>query len=271
MNVLDSFRLNGKNALVTGAGRGLGLAIAHGLAQAGANIVIADLDETAAQNAAAETANATGVKSLGLALDVTDSGAVQRLADSLNAEFGPMDILFNNAGIVYSQQQSPQGPLGPGSIPSDKVEIDNWDKVVKTDLNAVFYCTQAFGRHMLERGHGSIISMSSMSARIGNFGRSNNAYCAAKAGVDMMTRQLAAEWGPKGVRLNAIAPGYMNTIMGRRSLEDPAIENFITTMTPLGRPGEPEELQGLAVFLASDASAFITGQSIVIDGGYTLW
>ena len=195
------------------------------------------------------------------------AAAVKQAANSLNAGFGPIDILINNAGIVYDRQ----GDLGPGSIPSDKVETANWDNVITTDLNAVFYCCQAFGRHMLRRGRGNIISLSSMSARVGNFGRCNNAYCAAKAGVDMLTRQLAAEWGPKGIRVNAIAPGYMNTVMGRRSLEDPAIKKFITTMTPLGRPGEPEELQGLAVFLASDASAFITGQSIVIDGGYTLW
>ncbi len=267
MNILDMFSLKGKNALVTGAARGLGLAMAHGLAQAGADIVIADINEESAAQAAEEVAKATGRKTLGLAMDVTDAAAVRGAAAALNKNFGPIDILINNAGIVYSKQ----GELGPGSIPSDKVDTDNWDRVVKTDLNAVFYCSQAFGLHMLERGKGSIISMSSMSAQVGNYGRSNNAYCAAKAGVDMMTRQLAAEWGPRGVRLNAIAPGYMNTIMGRRSLEDPKIKDFIKNMTPLGRPGEPEELCGLAVFLASDASAYITGQSIIIDGGYTLW
>ena len=267
MHVLDTFRLDGKNALITGAGRGLGLARAQGLAQAGASLVIADIDAAAARQAAQSTAATHGVRTLGLGLDVTDAAAVKQAANSLNADFGPIDILINNAGIVYDRQ----GDLGPGSIPSDKVETANWDNVITTDLNAVFYCCQAFGRHMLRRGRGNIISLSSMSARVGNFGRCNNAYCAAKAGVDMLTRQLAAEWGPKGIRVNAIAPGYMNTVMGRRSLEDPAIKKFITTMTPLGRPGEPEELQGLAVFLASDASAFITGQSIVIDGGYTLW
>lgn len=267
MNVLDNFKLEGKNAFVTGAARGLGLALAHGFAQAGANVVLADLNADSAKEAAAEVAAASGRKTLGVSVDVTDAAAVQAIADEVNADFGPVDILMNNAGVVYKQQ----GELGPGSIPTAKVESQNWDFVIKTNLNAVFYCSQAFGLHMLKRERGSIISMSSMSAIVGNYGRSNNAYCAAKAGVDMFTRQLAAEWGPKKVRVNAIAPGYMNTIMGRRSLDAPEIKDFIKNMTPLGRPGEPEELQGLAVFLASDASSYLTGQTVVIDGGYTLW
>lgn len=267
MNVLEKFKLVGKNAVITGAARGLGLALAHGFAEAGADVVIIDLAEDAAANAAAEVAKASGRKVSSYAVDITDAAAVSKAADEITASFGPIDILMNNAGIVYSQQ----GDLGPGSIPTAKVDPANWDKVVKTDLNAVFYCSQAFGRHMIKQGKGNIVSMSSMSAVVGNFGRSNNAYCAAKAGVDMFTRQLAAEWAEHGIRVNAIAPGYMNTIMGRRSLEAPEIKDFIKKMTPLGRPGEPEELQGLAVFLASDASAYITGQTIIIDGGYTLW
>lgn len=267
MGVLETFSLAGKNVFVSGAARGLGQAMAHGFAQAGADVVVCDLQADGAQETAEAVARETGRKTLGIALDVSDAAAVEECAGRLNKEFGPIDVVLNNAGIVYSQQ----GDLGPGSIPSDKVDPANWDRVAKVNLNAVFYCCQSFGRHMLARGKGSIISMASMSARIGNYGRSNNAYCAAKAGVEMLTRQLAAEWGPRGVRLNCIAPGYMNTIMGRRSLDDPAIKQFIKDMTPLGRPGEPEELQGLAVFLASDASSYITGQSMVIDGGYTLW
>lgn len=263
MGVMELFSLKGKNAFVTGAGRGLGSAIAHGLAQAGADVAVCDLGEDDAKKTAESISRETGRKTQGFALDVTDAAAVEECAARLNRDFGPVGILVNNAGIVYQKQ----GNLGPGSIPTEKVTTANWDKVMQVDLNAVFYCCQSFGRHMLERGTGNIISLSSMSAFVGNYGRSNNAYCAAKAGVTMLTRQLAAEWGPRGIRLNCIAPGYMNTHMGRWTLTDP----FIKQMTPLGRPGEPEELQGLAVFLASDASSFVTGQSIIIDGGYTLW
>lgn len=264
MGVLDKFSLAGKNAFVTGAGRGLGQAMALGFAEAGADVAVCDLKEEDAKATAEDIAKQTGRRALGFALDVTDAAAVEACADKLNREFGPIGILLNNAGIVYQKQGDGQGP---GSIPTLEVETANWDHVIKVDLGAVFYCARSFGRHMVARGTGSIISLSSMSAFVGNFGRSNNAYCAAKAGVTMLTRQLAAEWGPKGIRLNCIAPGYMNTQMGRWVLEDP----WVKQMTPMGRPGEPEELQGLAVFLASDASSFITGQSIVIDGGYTLW
>jgi NAD(P)-dependent dehydrogenase (short-subunit alcohol dehydrogenase family) len=197
---------------------------------------------------------------------VSDYKNVEKMVDSVYQEFGRIDILVNNAGVVYKPVDS-----GGASIPTEDVSPDNCEHVIKVNLCGVFYCAQLVGKMMIEQGSGSIVNIASMSAFVANVGRHNNAYCTAKGGVVMFTRQLAADWAQYGIRVNAIAPGYIRTEIGAGPLEEPTLKELIPRMTPMTRAGVPEDLKGLAVFLSSDASGYLTGQTIIIDGGYTLW
>jgi len=266
MGILEMFSLEERVAVVTGGSRGLGRAMALSLAEAGADVVIWDILSDEGMRTA-EDIKKLGRKSQFMLVDILDYEQIGMRAEQVYHTFGRIDILLNNAGIVYR----PEEEGGSASIPLEKVSRENWDHVLKVNLNGVFYCTQQVGKIMLNQKSGSIINIASMSAFVANLGRSNNAYCASKAGVVMFTRQIAGDWAEKGIRVNAIAPGYMKTDIGAGPLNDPELKSLLEKMIPMRRPGVPDDLKGIIVFLASDASAYMTGQTLIIDGGYTLW
>lgn len=248
MSILDLFKLDGKQALVTGAAQGIGFEIAKGLAEAGANVIIADMNPEVGLSAAASISGSFET------LNVTDASAVKTLA----AKYPNLDILVNNAGIVRN-------------TPAEDTPDDDWRTVMDVNLNGVFWCTREFGRSMLARGQGSIIATASMSGIISNHPQPQAAYNASKAAVIHLTRSLAGEWAARGVRVNAVAPGYTATPLTKRGLETPQWRETWLGTTPMGRLAEPSEIAPAVVFLASEASSFITGETIVIDGGYVVW
>jgi NAD(P)-dependent dehydrogenase (short-subunit alcohol dehydrogenase family) len=249
----NPFGLTGKVALVTGGAQGLGLSIAHALAEAGASVVLADINGPGAEKAARELMS-LGRKALGLAADVTSAAEIAGMVQRTLEEFGQIDILVNNAGINRR-------------IPALEMSEEDWRAVIDLNLTGVFLCCQAVGRHMVERRQGRIINMASMNAR----DRSLSAYCASKGGVVMLTKSLAAEWAPYGINVNAIAPGYFRTPLNEPWIRDPVVCQRSIDLTPQRRIAAPQEIGPTAVYLASAASSFVTGQVIVIDGGYTIW
>jgi NAD(P)-dependent dehydrogenase (short-subunit alcohol dehydrogenase family) len=242
-------------ALVTGGARGLGLAMARALGQYGARVVLLDLDGDAAERAAATLAT-DGIAVRAVQADVTHGEEVRRQVSAVVATEGSLDILVNNAGIVVN-------------VPAERMTEEEWQRVLGVNLTGVFLVAQAAGVQMIKQGKGSIINIASMSGLIANFPQPQCSYNASKAGVIMLTKSLASEWAPHGVRVNAIAPGYMRTELTAKFFEDPQIIEQWLKPTPMGRPGEPDELGGLAVYLAGDASSFMTGSVLVIDGGFT--
>ena len=248
MTILDLFRLDGKTALVTGAAQGIGFEIARGLREAGANVIIADLNPEVGEAAASSIGGSFQT------LDVTDSGAVRDLA----ARLGSVHILINNAGIVRN-------------TPAEETPDDNWKAVMDVNLDGVFWCCREFGKRMLDAGSGSIVSTASMSGLISNHPQPQAAYNASKAAVIHLTRSLAGEWAARGVRVNAVAPGYTATPLTKRGLETPGWRETWLGTTPMGRLAEPAEIAPAVLYLASEASSFVTGHTLVIDGGYTVW
>ena len=256
MRILDRFRLDGKVALVTGGGQGIGKAIALALAEAGANIAIMDINEETSRKVAEEI-HQIGKDALVCVGDVSRSLDCKRAVEMIVEKWGKLDIGINNAGI---------GMWGNAESYSEA----DWDKVININLKGVFLCAQAEAQVMIPNKYGKIINTASMSGHIVNRPQNQVAYNVSKAGVIHLTRTLAAEWARYGIRVNSISPGYIHTPL----IESEAVRDFVPGWLkdiPLGRLGEVEDLQGAVIYLASEASDYVTGHDLVIDGGYTLW
>ena len=256
MGILDKFRLDGKAAFVTGGARGIGKSVATAFAEAGADVVIADIDIAEAEKTAGELSAIGGCRATAFQVDVTNPQQVTALVDFVVERYGHLDIAFCNAGICIN-------------APAEEMTFEQWSKVININLTGVFLTAQAAGRQMLKQGGGSIINTASMSAHIVNVPQPQCAYNASKAGVIQLTKSLAVEWASKNVRVNCISPGYIGTdlVLTNQNLI-PLIEQW-NAMAPLHRLGKPEELQAICVYLASDASPFTTGSDFVVDGAFT--
>jgi NAD(P)-dependent dehydrogenase (short-subunit alcohol dehydrogenase family) len=255
MPVLDSFSLAGKTAFLTGGSRGLGRAMAQALGEAGAAVALSATTLDAAQRTVGEL-EALGIRAYGVQLEVSDPGGVDRAVADVTENFGEIDVLVNNAGI------------GVGATAFEAPD-DTWRQVMSVNVDGVWYCSRAVAKRMAERGGGVIINIGSMSAWIVNQPRWQISYLTSKAAVHHMTEGLAAEWAPYGIRVNAIAPGYFHT--DQSPIYQPEYKPFCVDPAPMKRGGEPHELGGAVVFLASEASSFMTGSIVKIDGGFTLF
>lgn len=255
MGILQAFDLTGKVAVVTGGNAGLGEAFVRALAEVGASVAIAARRGERSEQVAAEI-TAAGGRALAVATDVTERAQVERMVETVGEELGPIDILVNNAGLCYHR-------------PALEVPEAEFREVLEVNLFGLWQCAQAVGRTMVERRSGNIINIGSISAYIVNRPQMQPAYNASKAAVHQLTKSLAAEWAPHGVRVNALAPGYVKTEMA--PVDRPEFRRHWIEDVPMERFATPEELGPTLVYLASDASSFMTGSVLVIDGGYTLW
>jgi NAD(P)-dependent dehydrogenase (short-subunit alcohol dehydrogenase family) len=253
-NVMDLFGLEGRRALVTGGAKGLGRAIAEALAEAGADVAIASRTLAECESAAQQIHQATGRRTFAASADVSLSQEVDRLRDAVENALGTPDILVNNAGINI------RGPV-------EEMPESDWDAVIATNLKAPYLCARAFGPGMCRLGWGRVINLGSILSVVALPGRAP--YAASKAGLLNLTRVLALEWAAKGVTVNALCPGPFGTDMNKQFLSDPAKYKAFVEKIPMGRWGELRDVAGAALFLASDASAFVTGSALFVDGGWT--
>jgi NAD(P)-dependent dehydrogenase (short-subunit alcohol dehydrogenase family) len=245
------FYLTDKIAIVTGGGSGIGRRVAMAFSEFGAKLIIADANQKAADLVVSEIKSKEG-EAMAIRMDVTHPGEVDQMVNTAVNTFGRIDILFNNAGISIR-----------GS--AESFSLEDWNKVIAVNLTGMFICAQAVGKVMIKQGKGKIINTASVSAKLGHPG--NLAYAAAKHGVVGMSRVMAVEWGKYGVNVNCIGPGVIKTPMTMKAFSDPEKYQDLVRRVPLGRLGEPDDLIGAVVFLASEASNYVTGQTLYIEGG----
>lgn len=255
---LQKFDLTGRVAVVTGAGQGIGLACAEALCEAGADVVLTDISAERCESGRAALASGGHAVRTDV-LDVTNSLSVARVADGMASDGRPADILVCNAGIAQA------------GLPSEELDDADWVRMIDINLSGVFRCCRSFGRHMLAKGSGSIVNVGSMSGVIVNRPQMQCHYNAAKAGVHHLTKSMAAEWAARGVRVNAVAPTYIDTPLLTFAKEDKPMFQEWLDQTPMHRVGKPEEIASVVLFLASDAASLLTGSIVLADAGYTCW
>jgi NAD(P)-dependent dehydrogenase (short-subunit alcohol dehydrogenase family) len=251
---IPSFSLEGKIAIITGGRRGIGKAIALAFAEAGADVAVCDLVVTGELETVVDEIQRLGRRCLAMQADTTQKTDVDKLVQRVTNEFGGIDILVNNAAINIL-------------VPLLETSEDDWEKVINVDLKGYYLCSQAISKSLIERKKGSIVNMASRLAFQGNPGVAQGAYCVAKAGVVMLTRVLSRELGRYNIRVNAIAPGLVKTEMSRDIWDAPGALTQAEASVPLGRLAVAEDMVGAALFLVSDASSYITGHTILVDGG----
>lgn len=254
----QKLRLDGRVAVVTGGARNIGLACVTALAEFGARVIIADRDAGLAARAVTEL-TAQGLDVSATALDVTDTTQVDACATRIGAEEGHVDILVCSAGLCISE------------VRAEDMTDGQWLKQMDINLNGIFRCCRAFGRIMLAQGRGAIVNIGSMSGLIVNRPQEQAAYNASKAGVHQYTRSLAAEWAMRGIRVNAVAPTYIETTLTRFGMENPRLYAAWLDGTPMHRVGQPDEVASVVQFLASDAASLMTGAIVSVDAGFTVW
>lgn len=249
---MDKFSLENKTAIVTGGNRGLGKTIAMALAAKGANVVIVGRDENRNKQAVTEI-EGLGRRAMSFSTDLRKIESISEMVERVISEFGKIDILVNNAGVSQTK------------FAFDVTE-EEWDKVMNLNVKSLFFCSQVVAKAMKEQGHGRIINVSSVVGAVGDVGISS--YTASKAAVINLTKSLALEWARYNIQVNAIGPAYIETEMNREELSNPRVREKIISKTPMKRLGNPEELEGAVILLASEAGSFITGQTIFVDGGW---
>lgn len=256
MKVQDMFNLKGKVAVVTGSSSGLGVTFAQALAEVGANIVLAArrIDKL---NQVADSIAKLGVKVIPIQCDVSQQSQVQSLMDETVKTFGRLDILVNNAGVAAMS-------------PATDISVEDWNRVVSINLTGTFLCARTAAKQMIKRAGGKIVNIASIYGAVGDVFPASP-YYATKGAVINLTRDLAVEWAPFKINVNAIAPGFFPSEMTEGIFSDPHYLEYINKQTPLGRTGNAEDLKGAVVYLASSASDYVTGQTIFVDGGWTAW